>query len=821
MSCSLKRCENCPFIGKLVGSRGPEDSPFVWIGESPGRQEAKEGLPFIGPSWEVIQKSLDYLGVGDFPEPYITNAFKCWPGHNKEAKILPEAAAACHASIEEELGRYPRKVILAMGNPALWTVTNNFGLRITQERGKVFQTMLAEVGAVAAVHPAYLMRNQGSLRQFKADLNYAVDLINGKPIRMPGRATYEILHSEEDVNRFCSVLKVSGSRFVSADAETTGFNFLSDRLLCIGFSFIGDHAYIIPDYNISASQKVFQVCRDNGIQVVWHNGKFDVKFFHTVDIPEAFVDEDTMLESYSLDEIGGIHDLETVSSDWCGSPNWKNELKQFIPKHVTENGITRKGNYGDVPREKLWWYLAQDLKNTFDIHKILRPKIQRDVLTNIQYTKTLIPASEFLAEVEKNGIFVDLQRVNRLSKRMDNKARWQERKLNRLAQKHAGHSINPRSPKQLAVFLFDELVLPHKIRSTNIKVLDSLPDHPFVMGLKAYRKLFKAYSTNVKSVRQHIKVDGRVHSTYLLHGTRTGRLASREPNLQNVPRDPSVRGQFIAPEGRLFFETDLNQAELRSLADLSGDPEMIRIYTTEGMSIHEEMRASIWGQPEEWEGKDLDELLIKFYLTPYNRYDEKGNDRLVGEQKMRAKAVNFGIVYGREAPSIAEEFNISVQEAQSWINAWFKRFPQAHDFILRCRAAPTAGKTIATCFGYKKRFGVVTRETLKTLQNEAANMPHQSIASTICLHGGMATYKRLKEEFDVLVLNPVHDSLLNEAPEKKDIIVRAAELVENTMQAVPREWGFEKVPFLAETKVGKRWGSLVDRHKWVKTYEGP
>ena len=809
MSC-LERCADCKFpVGKLVGGRGPEDSSFVIIGESPGKNEARLEEPFVGDSGEVLEAVLAQHPKGSYPEPYITNAFKCYP-KGKEAEDLHGATAACQRHLIEELNRHPRRVILAMGNAALWSVTNNFGLRITQERGKLFKTDQANVGVVASVHPAYLMRGQGSIRQFKADVDYAIRLAKGEKPRNPGRAGYKILHTEEDVLRFCQRIRQAGFKYLAADAETTGFDHISDEILCLGFSIGEDETFIVPDYNLKAVRHIFRMRERNGVRIIWHNGKFDVKFFLIRGYDDCRVDEDTMLLSYTLDEIGGIHDLETVASDWCGSPNWKAILNSYLPD--------KKSNYGDIPRPVLYWYLAQDLKNTFDIFQILRPKVKANWLLERQYTKTLIPASDYLAEVEMNGMWVDTKRVQRNVRRMENRIAWKKRHIYRLCMRHVGHGINPNSPTQLGAVLFDELGFKAKVRSTNIKILESLPEHPIVVAIKQYRKIFKGYSTYVKSITAHIKVDGKIHQTFLLHGTRTGRLAARNPNTQNIPRDPVIRGQIHAQQERIFCETDLNQAELRSLAELSGDEEMCRIYNTEGMSIHEEIRAFIWGNTSDWSEKEVDDFLIKFYLTHATRYDEFGADRILGEQKMRAKAVNFGIVYGREAPSLAEEFGIPILEAQEWINKWFRRFPQAKEFIERCRRAPYEGKSIATVFGYHKRFGIVNQQILKSLQNEAANFPHQSIASTICLHGGMAAREILRDVYDTRSVNPVHDSLLHDCPDDREIVLKVAEVVEQKMEEVPRLWGFNKVPFLAESKIGYRWGSLQDKHKWMKAH---
>ncbi|KAH0541854.1 hypothetical protein GP486_008684, partial [Trichoglossum hirsutum] len=269
-----------------------------------------------------------------------------------------------------------------------------------------------------------------------------------------------------------------------------------------------------------------------------------------------------------------------------------------------------------------------------------------------------------LAEVEKVGLAVDWRRVENNDKKLKHTIAKFEAQLQQAAIDSAFHAVNPNSPKQLGELIYDHLSLSYKgqrEKSTDQKVLKELPPHPVIQALRQYRKVQKARSTYVTPVYENAELDGRIHSTYLIHGTATGRLSSRNPNLQNIPRDPEIRGQFVAAPGRIFIEPDLNQAELRSLACLSGDDELIRIYTTNGMSLHEEVRASIFGNKDEWDDSKVAEYLAQFFL-PERYY--KGEDRIVEEQKMRAKTVNFGIVYGREAPSIAEEYHTSNAEAQ-------------------------------------------------------------------------------------------------------------------------------------------------------------
>lgn len=794
--CIVERCQHCPFKGQLVGGKGPEDSPFVIIGESPGIQEVKQGEPFVGPSGQVLAAGLDQHPPGSYPEPYIINAFKCFPGKDKDPATLAMAAQACHGQLEAELKKYPRKVILALGNAALWTTTNQYSSKITKERGKLFPSEYAEIGVVASTHPAYLLRGNGSFRQFKADVDYAIRLVQGHPPRSVPEVTWELLDTPEKIRAWCQSEAAQTAPLVAADYETTGFSHRLDKLICAGYSINGTHSVIIPLLNKPELLPYLRFVHSLPGRFCWHNGKFDIKFAHIAGCDEATVHEDTMLMSYALDETRGIHDLETVSSDWLGSPNWKAELKKFIPKG---------GSYADAPRDKLYLYLAKDLANTYNLYGVLRPLVANDKLSERLYTRTLIPASAYLAEVEKNGMMVDLQRVQENERAMQKEADAHAEALNKIALAATGSTVNPNSPIQLATLLYDHLRIKAKSRSTDEKTIKDL-QHPAVEALRQYRKVHKGLSTYVKPAVEHIADDGRVHPTYLIHGTATGRLACRDPNLQNIPRDPKLRGQFIAREGYLMLEVDLNQAELRSLAILSGDEALCRIYTDPtSKGLHEEVRADLYGYPKDWSEEQTQKYMTKWYTDTI--------DRVLEEQKMRAKNVNFGIVYGITPFGLAEQIEDTPQEASRMLSAWAKKFPTAWGFIQKCRQAPLLGKNLVTVFGHKKRFGIVTQENLMMLQNEAANFPHQSSASTITLHGGIILEPKLRD-YDTRIINTVHDSILFEVPNDKAVVTEVSKLAEKTLEQVPVDWGLTRIPFKAESKVGNRWGSLVGFSKW-------
>lgn len=799
----LHDCPNCPFGGPRVGGKGDPNSPIIIIGESPGIQELKAKLPFVGPSGKVLQSALDQMTC---PEPYVINALQCFPGYaaDKNETTLAQAVSCCRERVLNEIRRAPRSIILALGTPALWTVTGNYDLKITQERGKLIPHELSKYGVIASVHPAFLMRGgaNATYQQFMRDVAYAIDLTQGGTPKRPPDVQYEFARDERDIQDLAKYFRSLGpTGVIGADTETTGFSFLSDRILCMGFAPQPEEVYGIPEHLVPFCGSLF----DNECRMLWHNGKFDVKFMWQAGFEKARVNDDTMLLSYVLDENGGIHDLETVASDWLNSPNWKAVLDEYLPN--------KKTTYEAIPRPVLHHYMALDIGNTRGSYDILRARVAGDKNLDKAYSRTLIPACNFLALVEMRGIFADLERIeeNRIwySERIDG----YKKEFFKFAEQFPDSGYTDKlmgSWKQMQRLLYDDLkIRPYKgQRGTSADLLDKLPKHPAIELLRKSRKDAKEYGTYVKNVANNIDLDGAVHTTYKQHGTRTGRLASSDPNLQNVPRNPRIRGQYVARAGRRFLEPDLNQAELRALACFSGDPALCHIYENKGMSLHDELRASIWGYPKEWSDSKVEEQLRKFNLTHDTRFSAKGEDRILEEQKMRAKAVNFGIVYGREAFSIAEEFQIDPKEAQVWINAWFKKFPKAHAFLERCRDAPVRGNVLVNAFGFKRRFGVIGNERLKGMQNEASNFPAQSSASHITLHAGMRVRERLLKEYDSYICNLVHDSLLIDVPDDDQIAKEVAIMVINEMEAVPKEWGFTRIPFVAEAKMGYRWGSL-------------
>ena len=804
---SRDSCGDCAFgRGQFVGSRGNPKAPIVFVGESPGSEEFRAGKPFVGPSGGVLDEALP----GDWEEDkyYVLNALNCFPIKTKDAnrnkKYLQRGISSCRDRLHRDIEAHPRKIIVALGNAALWSLTGNYDLKITVERGKLFDSTLAEYGILASVHPSYLLRGGGSLRKFQEDIGYAVDIATRgrRALKRPVSPEWHILQTVNELVQLRGALVSEAEQFgdnvVAADFETAGFNFREDEILGLGVAIDPAKVWIIPEEMFTmpeAQEPMKALLEEPKLQWCWHNGKFDIKFAKVQNGIDARVDQDTMLQSYTNNEKRGFHDLEQIANDLLGAPNYKHMLKPYLPKRTT--------SYREVPRPVLYEYLAYDVSNTKQIFNVQETVVQNDPLNNKLYNRVLLPASACLAQIEINGILTDLDKVNENAVHYQAAMQVQRDIVNKYAQETLDKDINLNSWQQVQDLLYHGLGLRSTKRKlmhsfkTDKEHLEHLPQHPAVVAMLAHRGLAKAFGTYVKPIYKLRSAEGRIHTTFLIHGTPTGRLASREPNVQNVKREAMIKAQYIAPPGYCLLEMDLDQAELRCLAQLSGDPALCEIYSTEGMSLHKEVSIELWG------GGWVERYAIDTPGDPI--YDG------AKEEYMRTKALNFGIVYGRTAPSIADEFEESLQEAQRWIAGWATRFPVAWDYIRRCRMAPVRNQNLKTVFGRRKRVEVVGAEKLNDLQNEAANFPHQSTASDINLLAACETIQLLQAR-GVRIINLIHDAILVECPDDPETVDWTCRLVTSTMERIPVDWGLTRIPFKADAKKGYRWSEVKAHH---------
>lgn len=419
-------------------------------------------------------------------------------------------------------------------------------------------------------------------------------------------------------------------------------------------------------------------------------------------------------------------------------------------------------------------------ESLFLLNRALWVKIHQQgmysVLSDIE-----IPLAEVLSSMEIEGVKLDTEALRQFGEALQPKIKEIEQDI----YAEAGHEFNIGSPKQLSVVLFEELGLPAGKKrktgySTDADTLEGLRSrHPIIPLIFDYRTLTKLYNTYVKGLEAAVSPDGRMHTTFKQTETRTGRISSAEPNIQNIPVRTEIgrnfRRFFVAGEGRKLADADYSQIELRVLAHLSGDKAMIKTFC-EGGDIHTETAASVLNVPPE-------------LITP--------------EQRRSAKAVNFGIVYGIGAFSLAKDINVSVPEAKHYIDDYLNHYSGVKAYMDKVTASAEKDGWAVTMFGRKRFIPEIlsTNKTVKALGKRIAmNTPIQGTAADIIKIAMIRVYRRLKRELpEAKLILQVHDELIVEAPEAQ--ADKAAQILTEEMQGAVKL----AVPLTADAKEGKSW----------------
>lgn len=392
-----------------------------------------------------------------------------------------------------------------------------------------------------------------------------------------------------------------------------------------------------------------------------------------------------------------------------------------------------------------------------------------------------IPLAEVLSSMELDGIALDAKSLHEFGEGLLPQIEQLEKNIHLLA----GHEFNIGSPKQLSVVLFEELGLPAGKKkktgySTDADTLEAIAGlHPIIPEIFEYRSLTKLYNTYVKGLEACVSPDGRMHTTFKQTETRTGRISSAEPNIQNIPVRTEIgrnfRKFFTAGEGKLLVDADYSQIELRVLASLANDEVMINTFR-EGRDIHTETAASVFKQPIEW---------------------------IDSEMRRKAKAVNFGIVYGIGAFSLGKDIGVSNAEAKRYIDDYLEHFSGVREFMAHATEDAEKDGYAVTLFG-RRRFIpeiLAANKTVKALGKRIAmNTPIQGTAADIIKIAMVRVYRRLKAELpDAKLILQVHDELIVEAPEA--LAERAAAILTEEMQGAVKL----AVPLTADAKTGKTW----------------
>lgn len=619
-----------------------------------------------------------------------------------------------------------------------------------------------------------------------------VDIATPKPDITPQapQLTYAVINTVDELDKFLK--QIDG--VVAIDTETTGLNHLDARIVGISMATNANHGVYIPIRHVAAAADLFggaalapnQLSMDAVYEKLWpiltnpniikigHNLKYDLHIMANEgwDIKKIAPIDDTMLLSYALFGAAQGHGLDECAMKHLRHQNITYE-SLFPPK--TRDADRR---FAELSIDAACPYAAEDASICFALYELMRPKLNADEKLRNLYDTCDLPLMPILLQMERTGVLVNRDGLKQLSGVFHTQLTKLEREIWELA----GHEFNIASPKQLGVILFDELNLPaNKKRSTDADTLNDMIDaHPIVEKILNWRSVAKLAGTYADALPRQIASDGRIHTTYLQTSTNTGRLSSRDPNLQNIPIKTEVgeeiRKCFIAPAGRVLISADYSQIQLRLLADVA-DVHTFKETFNSGLDIHEQTARKIFSIAQD---------------MPVPK-----------ELRRAAKTVNFSIIYGISSFGLAAQLGVSRAAAGEIINSYMAGLPEIKEYIERTKNFAMENACVYTPWGRRIELPEVRNPRMRAYAMRAAvNAPIQGFEADLMRRAMVEIdHKIMRPNADkIKMIMQVHDEMIFECD--ADVAQQFAKQIEYEMENVAKL----SVPLAAEYVIAPVWG---------------
>jgi len=800
-ACDL--CSSPELKTNRMGGTGNSTPTYMIVGKHPGVEDDRRGYPMAGGNGRLLRELLQTAGV-DVRSCYVTNVIKCCP-HGKN--VLKRHVQQCQDYLVEEIRHRRPKVILAAGAEALTWLTGQTGLKKLRRRGL---PCALDVGYSVLVfpirQPAMLFHtedragHQTLYQSMVEDLRWIRGQVEAGTIQRGGDipTNYQVARTEADCDRFFA--EFAQHDYLACDLETGDTNFRPRlfpyddcRVIAVGFSFGPGIGRAIPLFARGLNTLHYwpdRFVEDNLVpriaellrtkEVFGHNFvAFDQKWVrHQFDVDYCRITFDTMLAHYLLDEEKGTHDLEQLALLFTTMAPWKSTF--CIPD-----------------TNRLCEYLCRDVDATWRLREVFEGQLNE--LQWWRLRELLLPAGNVLMDMEYRGVPIHRENLKRLETYLTERIEKIRRQLGTFDAVKAwslaqGKEFNPLSDPQVRNLMEHVLKLP-RLKTTaggeysvDAEVMDTYSDEPCVSEIVTLRALQKLASKEVRGLIAASEADGRAHTSYKLHGTVTGRPTSESLNLNNITSPEKagkvledgaqIKGLFTAEDGHVLLEADYSQIELRVLACLSGDKEMLRIFRV-GEDMHAATAAAACGVP-------LAEV------TPV--------------QRRNAKAINFGVIYGMGENTLIKRFiaaGNTEEEALGFYANHRKTFPDMWAWIAEQERILRTRGFQETHFGMRRRYAEITAEAIR----QGYNFPIQSTASDftlLSLPRVVYVFKRL--QISARPVLTVYDSIISSMP--KDRFWDAAEAVKVVMEGLAFDW--LTVPLVVDLKAGLTWGAMKD-----------
>jgi DNA polymerase-1 len=799
MEQGVKSCNLCNYPCKRnIGTYVGKNAKVLFLFESPTYQADIENKITAGPVMQLFMQYLQNAGIS-VDDIAITYMVHCYTGSAaKDKEKLTNIAVKkseytnCKHYLDDVINQVKPKLIVSVGPRPTKFILGDVRVTLEDVYDTVVESPLYNIGVYSILNIYTLFIKPQYKPYGLKSFEFIKNFLDGKQ-RTLEPTNLTLVDDKVKLNQ--AVTEILRSDKAAIDIETNGKLFLKDDIMGIGFALDKENAYYIPlkvydkdsdtcknfweeevEENIKQDLKKF--FSNNALKIAY-NGQFDYKFIQkylNIDrINNASFD--VMLASHLLNEnFKGMRTLKLLSVLYTDMGGYASILYSWLRK----NKIDKKSMY-KAPLEILGKYCMLDTIATFKLYNKFDVQLEREDLLYLFNTLTM-PLQKTLMDVEYKGVQIDINHLNNIEKQND---KILEDKLTVIRGQIGEPNFNVNSTQQLAWLLFDKLKLkPLRITDSGAPATDKAVFNKYAKKNKVlqdildFKKKRTENSTFVTGLRKELDSNNKVHTSYLLHGTDSGRLSSQKPNLQNISRDKNVKNLYIPEAGKVMIQCDLSQGEFNAWAACSQDSKMLNDIKN-GLDIHRTVASKVWNLKPEDVTKEL---------------------------RTYAKRVCFGLMYGISIKGAADLVGCSEVEAQRIQDIFFGMYPKAAAWLRNIPVVAKSQGYLRTVFGRKRRFSHLFSHPLQSIRNYAErvakNFTFQSIVADITARN-MINLKPYLDSVGARIILTVHDSIIVQCDKDKAEEI-SKEMMKIVTQPVPNYHGIIK----CDIEVGTSWGHL-------------
>jgi len=768
-------CDRCKLRGPVpVMGRGKPNPTIMFVGEAPGKKEDEKGEPFVGMSGYLLRQILRTFDI-DSDDIYLTNVCKCRPEENRTP--VKSERDACFPELEQEIKDIDPKFIVGLGAVAGHTLFDNF-VGIHKNRGQQLTVTIdgKTYPGMVTFHPAAALHrgDAGLFPDIVSDIRKLTWMVKGE-FREQDHNT-KVVVIDNDAKAYQAIKRMCEVSEIAFDWETTGTDPTKDHGFCLGISWKENTAVTWPVKWVHRWRDgITSAFERDDVTLVAFNATFDASFNRRENLP-AIVEEDPMYMHAMLDERPQQRNQENLADEFLMAPRYESAM---LAKWETD----KANMINDVPASEIYHYCGMDADYCLRLYHVFKKELEQYPKLNKLYHRLIMRAAVFLDKVKTYGIPINRDRVTELNDTLQVEVIGYKERLQDLLK---DPDFNPNSHPQTQYALWEHFKIPEPDiygrrpqsadKETRVFLLENLdPDtqaYKFVDALHNYKDLYHQLSRYVRKIDSFLDDDDRIHPTFHLDRSETGRLSATNPPIQQWPKQNRFRSLVEAPKGRMIVKADYSQVEMRMAALYGQDTKLAEMLKSE--DFHSTMAAKAFRIP-------LDEV--------------------TSDIRSAAKAVSFGLLYGMSEWKLAESTGLPKERAKQFVKDYKNLMPGVQRWIRQTKLDIKKKGYLESLFGRRRRFMLVTDNNINNLEREGVNFPIQSAASDLTLWAAMNIQDRFEEEnIDAHIIILMHDEIVTECD--KTILDQVTNIIYEEMNKTPFK---TDIPFPVDIDVGKTW----------------